>query len=95
MLIAAVAATAVVVSKAGQIGWVGLIVPHIARRSLGADAQRALPGGMLIGALFVLLCDTAARTAFSGEIPLGILTSFIGAALFFSLLMRNELELRR
>ena len=94
MLVAAVAATAAVVSKAGQIGWVGLIVPHIARRALGADAQSAVPGGILIGGLFVLLCDDLARTVLSGEIPLGILTSLIGAVVFFSLLLRHELELK-
>ncbi|MBN1260291.1 MAG: iron ABC transporter permease [Anaerolineae bacterium] len=101
MLVAAVAATAAVVSKAGQIGWVGLIVPHIARRLLGADAQSAVPGGMLVGGIFVLLCDDLARTVLSGEIPLGILTSLIGAVIFFSLLLRDspltrsELERRR
>ena len=95
MLIASVAATAAVVSKAGQIGWVGLIVPHIARRTLGADAQAAVPGGMLLGGLFVLLCDNLARTVLSGEIPLGILTSLIGAGVFFSLLLSNKLELKR
>jgi len=95
MLIAATAATAAVVSKAGQIGWVGLIVPHIARRVLGADAQLTVPGGMFIGALFVLGCDNLARTVLSGEIPLGILTSLIGALVFFSLLLRNDLELKK
>ncbi|HQE92037.1 MAG TPA: iron ABC transporter permease [Anaerolineae bacterium] len=95
MLVAATAATAAVVSKAGQIGWVGLIVPHIARRVLGADAQSAVPGGMLLGGLFVLLCDDLARTVLTGEIPLGILTSLIGAVAFFGLLLRHELELKR
>lgn len=95
MLVAAVAATAAVVSKAGRIGWVGLIVPHIARRALGSDAQTALPGGMVLGALFVLVCDNLARTVLSGEIPLGILTSLIGAVVFFTLLLRSDLEVRR
>jgi iron complex transport system permease protein len=49
---------------------------------------------MLIGGLFVLLCDDLARTVLSGEIPLGILTSLIGAVVFFSLLLRHELELK-
>jgi len=95
VLLAAVAASAAVVSKAGLIGWVGLIVPHIARRWLGADAQRALPGAMLLGALFVLACDNVARTLLSGEIPLGILTSFVGAALFMAIMMRREWQVRR
>jgi iron complex transport system permease protein len=94
MLVAAVAATAAMVSKAGQIGWVGLIVPHIARRLVGADAQRALPGAILIGSLFVLLCDDTARTVLSGEIPLGILTSAIGAFFFFTILLRKQMAVR-
>jgi len=93
LLVAAVASTAAAVSKAGQIAWVGLIVPHIARRIVGSDSQRALPASMLLGGVFVLLCDDLARTALAGEIPLGILTSFIGTALFLVLLLRRKLEL--
>ena len=69
LLVAAVVSTAAVVSKAGQIGWVGLIIPHIARRWLGADAQRALPGAMLLGGLFALLCDDVARTMLRARSP--------------------------
>jgi iron complex transport system permease protein len=90
LLIAAVIATAAAVSKAGQIAWVGLIVPHIARRLVGSDAQRALPASILLGGVFVLLCDDFARTALSGEIPLGILTSFFGTVLFVVLLVRRK-----
>ncbi|NLF00797.1 MAG: iron ABC transporter permease [Anaerolineales bacterium] len=95
MLVAAVAVTATVVSKAGQIGWVGLIVPHIARRLVGSDAQRALPGSLLLGGIFVLACDNVARTLLSGEIPLGILTSMVGAVFFFSMLLRNDPGIQR
>jgi len=95
MLVAAAASTAAAVSKAGQIAWVGLIVPHIARRIVGSDSQRALPASMLLGGVFVLLCDDLARTALSGEIPLGILTSFIGTGLFLVLLLRRKLEIRK
>ncbi len=95
LLVAAVVSTAAVVSKAGQIGWVGLIVPHIARRIVGADAQRTLPGAMLLGSLFVLFCDDLARTALPGEVPLGILTSLIGAGLFLVLLMQRGWSLKR
>jgi iron complex transport system permease protein len=90
LLLAAVLATAAVVSKTGIIGWVGLIVPHIARRWVGSDAQRALPGSMLLGALFVLFCDDIARTAMTGEIPLGILTSLLGAGIFMALMIRDR-----
>jgi iron complex transport system permease protein len=92
VLVAAVASTAVVVSKAGQVGWVGLIVPHIARRLVGSDAQRALPASMLLGTVFVLLCDDMARTVLNGEIPLGLLTSFAGATVFAVTLMRHDVR---
>ena len=95
LLLAAVASTAAMVSKAGLIGWVGLIVPHIARRWLGSDAQRALPGSMLLGGVFVLACDDVARTLLSGEIPLGILTSFVGAAFFLAIMLRQDWQVRR
>ncbi len=94
LLAAAVAATAVLVSKAGQVSWVGLIVPHIARRLVGSDAQRMLPASMLIGGIFVLVCDDLARAALSGEIPLGILTSFFGTAVFIALLSARKLRLK-
>jgi len=92
LLAAAVLSTAVVVAKAGQISWVGLIVPHISRRLFGADAQRALPGSLLLGGFFVLICDDVGRTMLSGEIPLGILTSFVGAALFLALFMSRSVR---
>ncbi|MRR38147.1 iron ABC transporter permease [bacterium] len=92
LLSAAVISTAVVVAKAGQISWVGLIVPHIARKIFGSDARRALPASLMIGGLFVLLCDDVARTVLSGEIPLGILTSFIGAVLFLALFMTMRMK---
>lgn len=95
VLIAAVVATSVVVAKAGQILWVGLIIPHIARRIFGSDAQRALPGAMLLGGCFVLFCDNISRTVLSGEIPLGILTSFSGAGIFLILLTQNRLRIKK
>jgi len=87
LLVASVAATAAVVSVAGVVSWVGLIVPHLARRLLGADAQVALPGALLLGGTFAIVCDTIARSALPGEIPLGILTSLIGAFAFGVLMM--------
>lgn len=89
LLTAAVAATAVVVSVCGMVGWVGLIVPHIARRLFGADTRYALPAAMLIGGMFTVLCDDAARTLLTGEIPVGILTSLVGA-LFFAVIMTSS-----
>jgi iron complex transport system permease protein len=89
LLVAAVIATSAVISVAGMVSWVGLIIPHIARRLFGADARYALPASMMIGAIFAVLCDDLARVLFPGEIPLGILTSLIGAAIFMALMMRQ------
>ncbi len=88
-LTAATAATAAVISVSGMVGWVGLITPHMARRMFGADTRFALPAAMLMGGLFTLICDTLARTLLAGEIPLGILTSLLGA-LFFLILMISQ-----
>ncbi len=94
LLVAAVAATAAVISVSGVVGWVGLIVPHLARRLCGANAQFTLPMAMLIGGIFGLLCDNLARTLLAGEIPLGILTSLIGAVVFIVLMMSLNPGLR-
>ena len=95
MLLAAVVATTAVVSKTGLILWVGMIVPHLARRWLGSDAQRSLPGAILVGGLFVLVCDDIARTLLPGEIPLGILSSSFGAAIFIAIMLRKDWQVRR
>jgi iron complex transport system permease protein len=95
LLVAATAATAAVISVCGMVGWVGLIVPHLARRIFGADTQWAVPGSMLIGGCFTVLCDDLARTLLAGEIPLGILTSLIGAAAFILLMATNRLRVQR
>ena len=92
ILAAAVAATASVVAVAGVVGWIGLIIPHIARRLVGADAQRAIPASMLLGGLFALLCDNLARALLAGEIPLGIITSLLGALIFIIMLSRKTLK---
>ena len=86
LLTAAVVATAATVSLAGMVGWVGLMAPHLARRLFSADSRRALPAAMLLGGAFTLLCDDLARTLTAGEIPLGILTSLLGAVAFMALL---------
>lgn len=94
VLSAAVAATAVLVCKAGQVTWVGLIIPHIARRVVGADSRRMVPASVLIGGIFVLFCDDLARAVLSGEIPLGILTSLFGTVIFIVLLSTRRLRLK-
>lgn len=89
LLVAVVTATAAVVAVAGAVGWIGLLVPHIARRLVGSDARKSVPLSMVLGALFALVCDDVARTLTAGEIPLGILTSLFGASLFMVLMIRH------
>ena len=89
VLTAATCAVAAVVSVSGVVSWIGLIVPHIARRLFRVDASSSLPASMLLGALFAVACDDIARTLLPGEIPLGIVTSLIGALFFVFVLSRR------
>ncbi|AUI66000.1 MULTISPECIES: iron ABC transporter permease [Glaesserella] len=82
--------TASAVSITGIIGWVGLVVPHIARLLVGANFIRLLPVSILLGASFLVLTDTLARTVAQIEIPLGILTSLCGAPFFLYLLLKGQ-----
>lgn len=86
LIFAAVLPTAALISVSGMVGWVGLIVPHIARRLFRADARYSLPAAILLGGIFTMLCDDLARTLLAGEIPLGILTSLFGALIFLALM---------
>ncbi|MGQ9834250.1 MAG: FecCD family ABC transporter permease [Candidatus Villigracilaceae bacterium] len=90
LIFAAVLPTAALISVSGMIGWVGLIIPHIARRLFRADARYSLPAAMLLGGIFTLLADTLARTLLAGEIPLGILTSLFGALIFLALMTLQQ-----
>ncbi len=74
--------TAAAVSIAGIVGWVGLLIPHFARLLVGPDFARLLPTAVVLGAAFLLGVDTLARTAARIEIPLGVLTAFVGTPLF-------------
>ena len=74
----------------GSIGWVGLLVPHMARMLVGAEHGRLIPFSGLLGGIFMLVMDTAARTLPGGEVPVGILTAVIGAPCFGFLLIRNR-----
>ena len=82
--------TATAVSAGGMIGWVGLIIPHVARFLVGPNYKILLPVSFLCGSLFLLAIDNIARTAFTVEIPLGILTSLIGAPFFVYLMFRGR-----
>ena len=88
-LLAAVFATASVVAYCGIIGWIGLIIPHIARRLFGSNTGKSLPAALLLGGIFALICDDTARTVSSGEIPLGIITALAGAVIFTLLMISS------
>jgi iron complex transport system permease protein len=81
--------TAAVVALAGVVGWVGLMVPHIARLLAGPNLARVLPVAMFVGAGFLLVVDDIARSVGSVEIPLGVLTAALGAPFFLYLLARS------
>jgi iron complex transport system permease protein len=87
---AATLMTASVVAISGVIGWVGLVIPHIARMAVGPSFDRLLPTAMLMGASYLLLVDTLARTMARIEMPIGILTAILGAPFFLWLLMRGR-----
>jgi iron complex transport system permease protein len=90
VVVAATLMTASVVSIAGIIGWVGLIMPHMARMLVGPNFDRLLPAAMILGAAYLLVVDTMARSIAAVETPLGILTAFVGAPVFLWLLARGR-----
>ena len=89
VIFCATLATAASVSVSGMIGWVGLVIPHFARMLVGADYRVLLPASMLLGSSFLLIVDNFSRMLATQEIPLGILTSFVGAPFFLYLILRR------
>ena len=89
VVFAATLITAASVSVTGMVGWIGLVIPHVARMTVGADHRYQLPASGFLGAIFLLLVDNASRLIASSEIPLGILTAFIGAPFFLWLILRE------
>ena len=87
---AATLTTSASVATAGIIGWVGLVVPHLARSLVGPDFARLLPTAAILGGGYLLLIDTLARTAAEVEIPLGILTAVVGTPFFIWLLANMQ-----
>ncbi|HJJ47292.1 MAG TPA: iron chelate uptake ABC transporter family permease subunit, partial [Methanocorpusculum sp.] len=79
--------TAVAVSISGIIGWIGLVIPHFCRMIFGYDYRRIIPATMIFGGAFLVFADDFARTLFPAEIPIGILTAFVGAPIFAYLLI--------
>ncbi len=84
-------ATAVAVTTAGSIGFVGLVVPHMVRLAIGSDHRRVIPGSVILGGTLLVLADIAARTALAPrQLPVGALTALIGVPLFLFLMQRQR-----
>ena len=82
--------TGTLVAVSGSIGFVGLVVPHVMRMTVGADHRRILPLGALSGAIFLILADAFSRAVLAPrELPLGVVTGFVGAPFFIWLLRRG------
>lgn len=90
VIVGATLSTAGAVSITGNIGWIGLIIPHIARFLVGSDNRKLIPYSMLLGGAFLMLIDLLCRTISGTEIPLGIMTSLIGGPFFIYLLKRYK-----
>ena len=90
MVCAATLLTASAVCLSGTISWLGLVIPHLARLFIGDNNVKSLPMAALIGAIFLLMVDTLARNLYVQEIPLGILTGFIGAPFFAWVLIKQK-----
>lgn len=80
---------ATTVALGGMIGWVGLMIPHIARMIVGPDNRRVLPVAALVGAIYLILVDDMCRCAFGSEIPIGIVTSLLGVPFFIFVTLRT------
>lgn len=87
VIICATLLTSASVAVSGMIGWIGLVIPHFCRMLFGYDYRRLIPGAAVFGAAFLVLVDDIARLVASSEIPLGILTAFVGAPIFFYLIV--------
>ena len=90
IILVATFVSALSVTIAGIIGWIGLIVPHIARFIFGADNRAVLASSAMIGAIFLLFCDSFSRLVFTFEIPIGIVTSLFGIPMFIIVLRRAK-----
>ncbi|WP_312714223.1 FecCD family ABC transporter permease [Corynebacterium flavescens] len=89
IIVAATLITAAVVSMCGQVGWVGLLIPHCARMICGDNNRFVVPVGTVLGAIFLVVIDTLARSSMESEIPISVLTAIIGAPFFIYLLRRT------
>lgn len=89
IILASTLITAAAVSVCGAIGWVGLVIPHLCRRLVGSNTRYLMPASMVAGALFLLIVDNISRNLYATELPIGILTAFVGAPFFLYLMMKG------
>lgn len=89
VILAATLVTASAVSMCGQVGWIGLLIPHISRMLVGTNHKRVVPVSISLGASYMIIIDTFARSIVATEIPLSILTALIGAPVFAYLLRKT------
>ena len=82
--------SAAAVCLGGLIGWVGLMIPHLARALVGADYRRLIPASAMLGGIYLLLMDDLARSILSMELPLGVVTSIMGAPFFIFLILKKR-----
>lgn len=82
-------ATSACVAVSGMIGWVGLVIPHLCRRFVGYDFKYLLPASFFVGATFLIVVDNLSRTLATIEVPIGILTAFVGAPFFLYLILKG------
>ena len=92
VLFAASVMAAVVISVAGIVGWVGVVVPHFARMIVGNDMRKVFAASLSMGATMLLGIDLLARTLTSGELPLGVLTGIVGVPVFLFLIVRGRVS---
>ncbi len=93
-ILASTVITASAVSMCGQVGWIGLLIPHCARMLVGSNNRYVVPVAISLGASFMIIIDTLSRTISTIELPLSILTAIIGAPVFISLLNKTRSNLR-
>ena len=90
VIICATIITAISIAMAGQVGWVGLIVPHFCRKLVGENHMKLVPFTISIGISFMVIIDTIARSMFAAEIPISVLTSLIGAPFFIYMIRSRD-----
>ena len=89
VIFAATLLTSASVAVSGIIGWIGLVIPHLARAVVGPNYRVLLPASMLLGATFLLCIDDICRVCFTPELPIGILTAVVGVPVFLFIFKRN------